>query len=66
MRGDWRLSRSDRIARNLLWLMVLVIAVIGGAAGGFRFFLCEMSGEGYTFRNCDIFSRCKRKKLPHT
>jgi len=28
MRGDWRLSRSDRIARNLLWLLVLVIAVI--------------------------------------
>ena len=28
MRQKRRLIRSDRIARNLLWLMVLVVAVI--------------------------------------
>jgi hypothetical protein len=28
MRQKRRLIRSDRIARNLLWLMVLVIAMI--------------------------------------
>jgi hypothetical protein len=28
MRQKRRLMRSDRIARNLVWLMVLVVAVI--------------------------------------
>jgi hypothetical protein len=28
MREKWRFNRFDQIARNLLWLMVLVIAII--------------------------------------